>query len=67
LLRNCPICEAILDTTPGGFGDHLKDEELLNHITHPDTSSAHEIFTTDDAAAYAAEHVAKKRFGKDGE
>jgi hypothetical protein len=66
MLRNCPVCEAILDTTPGGFGDHLKNEDLVDHINHPDTSANHEIFTTANAAEYAASHQASKRFSKDG-
>jgi hypothetical protein len=47
LITGCPVCKAVLDTA-GGFGSHLKDDELVAHLTDPEVLKAHEIFTTTD-------------------
>ena len=61
LVKNCAICEAVLDTA-GGFGTHLKDDALLDHVTNPDIHAEHEIFTTDNALEFAQKAQAAKRF-----
>jgi hypothetical protein len=59
LATNCPVCKAVLDTA-GGFGSHLKDDALVDHLTDPEVTSQHEIFTTDDARGFA-EKVAEDK------
>src|SRR3954469_22747934 len=52
LATGCAICKAVLDTA-GGFGSHLKDDALVDHLADPEVVEQHEIFTTDDAVGYA--------------
>ena len=45
LVADCPVCKAVLDTA-GGFGSHLKDDALVDHLTDPEVLRSHEVFTT---------------------
>lgn len=56
LIADCPVCRAILDAS-GGYGTHLKDDELVAHLNAPKTAGLSEVFTSDNARVWAEENV----------